>query len=439
MREILWAFYENLINAVQAWLMIHTLTDIYGVKYWKKKPCFTVIPATVIYTVLLILSNSIVGFEGFGIVIFGVLVGVYGIVMLEGDWIGKIPAVMAEILILILVSTFVSLSTCELTGIDGEMLAYTICKERFAALLLAQLLLALCYGIFAAILKREKSPFSLTKNEGRIFTLIFLTSLVIFFCITQTVFTQELSPSNKTRLLCSCVGLILLNLICFYMLSDLTKKRKVATENLILKEQALYQKKYAKEVKQQYDEMKRLRHDMKQQYSVLENLLAQEKYQLMEKYLLKNIQGISSRENLVYINNEYINAILNRKMSQAREADIEVSFQSSKEIVGPDEMDLCNLLGNLFDNAIEACEKVEGKRRITLSLFQDTDKIHLEIKNTVKEPVLEQNIWLKSDKREGDKHGYGMKTIREIVEKYEGYLDIWEEAGKFCVGIVLYI
>lgn len=439
MREVFWGCYENLINILQAFILVTTITSIYGVKYWKKKPFLTVLLGTTVYSILLILSNHIVGFEGFGIIVFGVLVGIYAIFMLQGKWIGKIPVAMVETLILIIVSTVVSLFTCCITGIDGEMLAYSICIERFMALIMAQVILALCMRIFVAVLKRQKNPFPFNKNEGSIFTLIFLTSLVIFFCITQTVFTQELSERNTTRLLCSCGGLVLLNIICFYMLNDLTKKRKIATENLILKEQALYQEKYAKEVKQQYDEIKRLRHDMKQQYSVLENLLVQRKYQLMDEYLLKSIQGINSKESFIYIKNEYINAILNRKINHAREEGIEVSLNSIEEFLGVDEMDMCNLLGNLFDNAREACVKVTGKRKIELNLFQDADKIHVEIKNTIKESVLKNNEELKSDKKDRDEHGYGMKTIKEIVEKYEGLMDIWEEGGKFCIGIVLYI
>ncbi|MBQ7067085.1 MAG: GHKL domain-containing protein [Lachnospiraceae bacterium] len=439
MREVFWGCYENLINILQAFILVATITSIYGVKYWKKKPFLTVLLGTTVYSILLILSNHIVGFEGFGIIVFGVLVGIYAIFMLQGKWIGKIPVAMVETLILIIVSTVVSLFTCCITGIDGEMLAYSICIERFMALIMAQVILALCMRIFVAVLKRQKNPFPFNKNEGSIFTLIFLTSLVIFFCITQTVFTQELSERNTTRLLCSCGGLVLLNIICFYMLNDLTKKRKIATENLILKEQALYQEKYAKEVKQQYDEIKRLRHDMKQQYSVLENLLVQRKYQLMDEYLLKSIQGINSKESFIYIKNEYINAILNRKINHAREEGIEVSLNSIEEFLGVDEMDMCNLLGNLFDNAREACVKVTGKRKIELNLFQDADKIHVEIKNTIKESVLKNNEELKSDKKDRDEHGYGMKTIKEIVEKYEGLMDIWEEGGKFCIGIVLYI
>lgn len=439
MREVLWGCYENFINILQAFILIAAVTNIYGVKYWKKKPFLTVLLGTVVYSILLIITNHIVGFEGFGIIAFGVLIGSYAIFMLNGNWIGKIPVGMVEMLITITVSVLVSLLTCRITGIDGETLAYSICIERFWALLMAQIVLALCMRILVGILKRQKSPFTFSKNEGKIFILIFLTSLVIFFCITQTVFTQELSERNTTRLLCSCGGLVLLNIICFYMLNDLTKKREIATENLLLKEQALYQEKYAKEVKQQYDEIKRLRHDMRQQYSVLENLLVQKKYQLMDEYLSKSIQGINSKESFVYIKNEYINAILNRKINHAKEEGIEVSLKSTEEFLGADEMDLCNLLGNLFDNAREACVKITGKRKIELNLLQDADKIHVEMKNTIKESVLKKNEELKSDKKDRGEHGYGMKTIKEIVEKYEGLMDIWEEAGKFCIGIVLYI
>ena len=102
-------------------------------------------------------------------------------------------------------------------------------------------------------------------------------------------------------------------------------------------------------------------------------------------------------------------------------------------------MELCNLLGNLMDNAVEACEKIDGKRMIELSMSQDIDKIYIEVKNSIKESVLTGNKELKSGKRNKSRHGYGMKTIMEIVKKHEGHVDIWEEMGKFCISLVLYL
>ncbi len=437
MKEVVWSCYENLINIIQAFVLIDFMIRLYKVKYWKDKPVITRIIGTAIYASGIILSNYFVEFEGLGMVGFVFLLWLWAVVLLEGKWYTMLPVVMIEELAVIFVSTMVILLICLFTGIDGATLAFAICPERFLGLLLTQILLAACLRVLANAIKKQWKP--LNRSEGKIFALVFLISLLALFCITQVVLTQELSRSNEIRLLCACSALIFLNVICSQMLNDLAKKRKIETENLLLKEQAAYQKRYAKVVKQQYDEMKQIRHDMKQHYSVLENLLAQEKYLPMKKYLLKCIDSINNRENLIYINNEYINAILNRKINYARDKQIDVSLISVQEFSGVDEMELCNLIGNLMDNAVEACEKVKGQREIELSMSQDEEKIYVEIKNTIKKSVLTGNKELKTSKLDRNMHGYGMKTIKEIVKKYEGHMDIWEEMGKFCISLVLYL
>lgn len=434
--EWIWIGYENLINVIQAFILINCITDIYGVKYWKRRPVVTKAIGTVVHSIVLILSNYLIGFEGMGIIGFGILIGIYSILLLEGKWYVMLPIAMLEELVMVFVSTIVILLTCLVTDIDGAKLAYAICPERFFALILTQILLAVCLKVISDVIKKKWNP--LNRNEGRIFALIFLLSVFAFFCITQTVTSQEMEEINHVRLLCACAALIALNVICLQMLNDLASKRRIETENLLLKGQAEFQKKYAKAVKRQYDEMKMLRHDMKQHYSVLENLLIQEKYGLMEEYLLKSIESIENRENLIYIDNEYVNAILNRKISYAREQKIDVTINLPEKFSGVDEMDLCNLLGTLMDNAEEACEKVDGKKMIELAMDQDADKIFIEIKNSIKESVLTQNKELSTSKSDKSTHGYGMKTIKKIIKKYEGHMDIWEEKGKFCINLILY-
>ncbi|MCM1161939.1 MAG: GHKL domain-containing protein [Roseburia sp.] len=434
--EWIWTCYENLINIIQAFILINCITEIYGVKYWKNKPIITKVIGTFVYTTMLVLSNYIVGFEGMGIIGFGLLIGIYGIFLLEGKWYVMLPIAMLEALVMVFVSTIVILLTCLVTGIDGAKLAYAICPERFFALILTQVLLAAGLKAIADIIKKKWNP--LNRNEGKIFALIFFLSVLAFFCITQTVMSQEMKEMNEIRLLCACGALIALNVICLQMLNDLARKRRIETENLLLKGQAEFQKKYAKAVKQQYDEMKRLRHDMRQHYSVLENLLVQEKYGLMEEYLLKSIETIENRENLIYIENEYVNAILNRKISHAREQKIDVRINLPERFSGVDEMDLCNLLGTLMDNAEEACEKVAHKKIIELTMEQDADKVFIEMKNSINQPVLMRNKELSTSKSDKSTHGYGMKTVKKIIKKYEGHMDIWEEKGKFCMNLILY-
>ena len=131
-------------------------------------------------------------------------------------------------------------------------------------------------------------------------------------------------------------------------------------------------------------------------------------------------------------------AILNSKISLAKskniqviaDADIPVKLKSS-------EIDLCCIIGNLFDNAIEASmELPEEKRIIRLYMDMKSTQLYISFTNfTAGKKLKKQGNLFKSTKGEG--HGFGLVRIDEIVERLDGYISRNSEDGAFTTEILL--
>ena len=109
----------------------------------------------------------------------------------------------------------------------------------------------------------------------------------------------------------------------------------------------------------------------------------------------------------------------------------------SGKIDGINEYDLCNLIGNMLDNAVEAAENAGDNAVIEVSLFSDKHKMIFTVSNSISKSVLNSNPELKTVKDEPDLHGFGVKTIKAIAEKYDGNVDFYEENLVFFCRVLL--
>ena len=152
-----------------------------------------------------------------------------------------------------------------------------------------------------------------------------------------------------------------------------------------------------------------MRHDMKQDLAVISELNREQQYDEARSFADKVSKNLAKFDNVVDVQNVFINAILNSKLSTALEYGIKVICSSSNNVSGIDDIDLCNLLGNMLDNAIEAAKMCE-MGYIEVSINSDENKILVIIANSIVTSVLNSNIELISTKADSARHGYGIKT-----------------------------
>ena len=101
------------------------------------------------------------------------------------------------------------------------------------------------------------------------------------------------------------------------------------------------------------------------------------------------------------------------------------------------DVDICILLGNLLDNAIEA-SRGNDRKEIELYIMKNQGELEIKVENRITVPVLGGNTGLKTTKKDKKNHGFGIVSVKNIVEKYHGLMDVYEKNGKFCVSVILY-
>ncbi|ACV63157.1 signal transduction histidine kinase regulating citrate/malate metabolism [Desulfofarcimen acetoxidans DSM 771] len=224
------------------------------------------------------------------------------------------------------------------------------------------------------------------------------------------------------------------------VLSSAQKEYRILNENMTLRlEGELLYKNYNKTEKY-IEETKRIWHDIDRHFSVISNLAGNGVYEELKLYLKQVGYDFKKIKETYLCENKLINAILTEKISEAEDSGIEVRFTGNL----PDKLkiqgnDLCSLLVNMLDNAIEACIKIpEGhKKKIDISIRMKNGFIYFGVLNTSPvAPVMagEDFITSKADKT---KHGYGISIIQRITRKYNGAFDIILSNNSFLVKAAL--
>ena len=210
-------------------------------------------------------------------------------------------------------------------------------------------------------------------------------------------------------------------LIRILNLSYEKSKKLIITECNLNKLEA--DSKYNKEIRTIYNEMTQWKHDWQNHINVAMYMLKEKRYEEADKYLGEISNSINydrKYKSFITTNNNVLNAIINSKIIVAVDKNIDV--KTSVNITEPihiDDIDLCGLLGNLLDNAIEACERTKSNRFINIKIITVKKNLIILIKNSMSGNIeLIDNEYF-SSKRKG-LLGRGIAQINKSVDEYNG-------------------
>ena len=143
---------------------------------------------------------------------------------------------------------------------------------------------------------------------------------------------------------------------------------------------------------------------------------------------------------LAYCADSTVNAVLTAKENLMRQKGIRfyVKVEIGQEL-WMERADICALFANALDNAVEACEKLtEGQREISLEVRQGKGLLVVKTENScLKIENGERGSLPKTTKKDTANHGFGLRSIREVVKKYGGHMEIDQAAGRFTLFLYL--
>ncbi len=191
------------------------------------------------------------------------------------------------------------------------------------------------------------------------------------------------------------------------------------------------------EVENMYRKMRAWRHDYHNHIQTLKAYMSLGQYEEAVGYLELLDKDLTSVDTVLRTGNVMVDAILNSKLSLIRERDIRVDATAMvpEKLPIPD-IDLAVLIGNLMDNAMEACERIPAKERF-IRVYIDVIKLQLYIcvTNSMRGRARSRGGRFLSDKQ--GSHGFGLLRIDDIVAKHGGYVNRQTEEGIFATEVML--
>ncbi len=207
----------------------------------------------------------------------------------------------------------------------------------------------------------------------------------------------------------------------------LIEKRVASFENEILK-------KYYAEVESMYTKMRGWRHDYRHHIQTMKVHAANGELEEIIKYLDMLDEDLTNVETVIRTGNRMADAILNSKLSLAARQEIKVKAEAKIPVsLTVSELDLCIIIGNLLDNAIEACmELPPASRLIRIYMEMKGNYLYLSLINTAGGKKKRSFHTTK-----GEGHGLGLMRVDEIVKKYGGYIKRASEDEAFSTEVLL--
>lgn len=436
--DLFWMIFEFVVNLFQSAIVLQTIRAILKDKRTGKKANLAYILFVAVLFLELSFVNFMVPFEGIGIIISILIIYIYSLLNLKGTFMQKMFwSIFVMLLIMGITTVVLSIEGCI---IGKGYLDLVIQKDlyRFVGVVVIQIVL---FYLTRFMIKRTKkdSTYSLKWNEWFVLLIIPVISIFTMSFVSLIIINIEdqLSPMQHIFSILSILGILMTNSLVYVLYVNMQKDHAKQLEYSILQQAFKSQEKSVEETKILYQSVRSIRHDLKQHFQVALTMLhsgkINEAVDYMEKYNDTVLDGISNK---VFCDNDVVNYIINSKSKICSDRHIKIYIYIANEIPEFSDLDLCVLLGNALDNAIEGVSG-EGSNEIYLELRNVDNFFMISVKNTIINSVLEDNPNLISTKNEKEVHGLGILSMKEVVQKYNGSIEFYESDNKFCCDMLL--
>jgi sensor histidine kinase YesM len=228
-------------------------------------------------------------------------------------------------------------------------------------------------------------------------------------------------------------------LIIVYSNTYMKEKARSEAYARAIEEQYQQQIYYMENLEQLIYKLKSERHDFNNHLGVIYGLLSGGETDKAGGYVMQLVKTAEEYQSIVSIPYSMLRAMLNYKLSAAREGKIELRLNINlPDKLRLNEFDLAVILGNLLDNAAEACAKVtEGSRYIGLNILYKPDYLIIQVENPVNQDAVLKDGKSRTTKSDAENHGFGLNNVEYLVAKYYGLMKTESKEGVFEVNIAL--
>lgn len=421
--------FEFGVNVFESFIIFSFLTLYFGCKYKDIKAVIGFAAGMAFDILEVTYLNTLFDYEGFWGLIYTLTFFAYCYFFLNGN-------VYIQLFIsgfldcMIYFTTLVSVIFLSVIMNDQIDCFFVMSAERIAWIAISKALLILACLI---LLKFRFTQIIKQKN------MIALIAMPIISMLSMVGIMEAFLQYNelKFELFLSSMGIMLANVLTYYMFITINKKIKTETELAILKQKSELDKKNAKDIEEFYNKTCGVHHDLLIHFSTISRLMEENTEKAREYIQTVTKNQLDEIKTMIKTGNDCFDAIVNTKIAVCEKYGIYCQVRIGEHTL--DELshdEIAILFGNLFDNAIEA-SKNSAEKTIKLDVqFQD-EYISVFMKNSIDNSVLDKNKYLHTTKQNKEYHGFGTKNIKRIVEKHHGIIDYDEQDGYFICDILI--
>lgn len=301
------------------------------------------------------------------------------------------------------------------------------------------LIYALVVAIIIVLESRYKARnFQVNTSRSDLFTAIGITSIIFFMSnlsfmdINTPITGRYPTEVFYIRTLIDLLGIILFYLIREYNFATHTRTELREMESLLVKQYAQY-----RSSQESIDLVNKRYHDLKHQITVIRS---EQDHELRNKYLDELEHDINVYEVYYKTGNKVLDTILTSKGLELRDKKINFTCVADGSLIDfISVMDICSIFGNALDNAIESVSEIDDleKRLIKLAVFKQQNLLLIKIENYYMSELRYDGGHLLTTKKDKKMHGYGLKSIRSTVDRYDGTIRINTDNNWFTLLILI--
>lgn len=418
----------NLIEATVNLLQMHIVYKILELYYERRLNFkYSVEAIIVVMTVLLSMLNYNLSIElyPYMYIAFYFLIYFTTFLVFRGNIFSKAVTIFLIMSFLgaceLLVGVFIS----SVSGLDLKLIQ----EQNFGRLevmILSQTIFVYFYIFMKKRVSKQKINILNNRYYFLVGSILFLTiaSIVMVIWMYGNIKIDNENINNNLAILTLCVSLISMVAIALTnrIINDMEEKHK----NELELQQMKMEHTYFSDVNSVLEEIRILRHDMRGELAIIHGYNELNQRDKIRNHIEKKLQEMDIQLLPQIDGDNIITSFLNFKLKEAREKNIDVRIKSGlteEDEIYIDKEDICRILNNIINNAIEACMECD-KKYINLHIDMVESCIIIRSENPFKGEINKEGGKILTIKKDKTRHGYGLKSIKSIAEKYEGFVKV---------------
>ena len=276
-----------------------------------------------------------------------------------------------------------------------------------------------------AVLRRKLEQIRIARYT--LIILIIMAMCIVSACMQGMVLGDVTFGVRRLIMAASIILSFFVVALCILYINVDDSRKQLSEINILNQECIEYQKNYYTSIVKKDEELRAFKHDINKHLNSLKILFKENKFDEIGEYLDKIGENLET-DYIYKTGNLIADYIINGKIKEITE-----KVRLSVKIIGnfPEDIklgniDVCIILANILDNAKEAILQYEGERSLEIEIKNYQKKIYITVKNSSPKREYKHGISTKKDK---ENHGYGMRNVQRIVDKYDGSIEMkWQDS-----------